>query len=168
MPANSTLGGKKPHLIIRPPKKWVPLDFHEIWKYRELLYSFVSRDVKVRYKQTALGFLWVIIQPLFMMVIFTLFFVGFAKIPSDGVPYPLFSYAALLPWTLFAEGLSRSTTSMVSNAGIITKVYFLRLVMPISGILSSSSSSVICYTSRDGSVLRGWRHAIEIGISPTR
>jgi len=124
--------------------------------------------VKVRYKQTALGFLWAIIQPLFMMVIFTRFFVGFAKIPSDGIPYPLFSYAALLPWTLFAEGLSRSTTSMVSNAEIMTKVYFLRLVMPISGILSSSSSSVICYTSREGSVLRGWRHAIEIGISPTR
>jgi lipopolysaccharide transport system permease protein len=125
-----------PTLIIRPPKKWVPVDLHELWEYRELLYSFVARDVKIRYKQTALGFLWAIIQPLFMMVIFTLFFGGFAKIPSDGVPYPLFSFAALLPWTLFAEGLTRSTTSMVSNAGIMTKVYFPRLVMPISGILS--------------------------------
>ena len=125
-----------PTLIIRPPKKWVPVDFRELWEYRELLYSFVSRDVKIRYKQTALGFLWAIIQPLFMMVIFTLFFGGFAKIPSDGVPYPLFSFAALLPWTLFSEGLTRSTTSMVSNAGIMTKVYFPRLVMPISGILS--------------------------------
>ena len=92
--------------------------------------------MKIRYKQTALGFLWAIIQPLFMMVIFTLFFGGFAKIPSDGVPYPLFSFAALLPWTLFAEGLTRSTTSMVSNAGIMTKVYFPRLIMPIAGILS--------------------------------
>jgi lipopolysaccharide transport system permease protein len=92
--------------------------------------------VKIRYKQTALGFLWAIIQPLFMMVIFTLFFGGFAKIPSDGVPYPLFSFAALIPWTLFAEGLTRSTTSMVSNANIMTKVYFPRLVMPISGTLS--------------------------------
>ncbi|MCX6699993.1 MAG: ABC transporter permease, partial [Methanomicrobiales archaeon] len=125
-----------PTLIIRPPKKWVPVDFHELWEYRELLYSFVSRDVKIRYKQTALGFLWAIIQPLFMMIIFTLFFGGFAKIPSDGVPYPLFSFAALIPWTLFSEGLTRSTTSMVSNAGIMTKVYFPRLVMPISGILS--------------------------------
>lgn len=125
-----------PTLIIRPPKKWVPIDFHELWEYRELLYSFVARDVKIRYKQTALGFLWAIIQPLFMMVIFTLFFGGFAKIPSDGVPYPLFSFAALLPWTLFSEGLSRSTSSMVGNAGIMTKVYFPRLIMPISGILS--------------------------------
>jgi lipopolysaccharide transport system permease protein len=125
-----------PLITIRPPKKWVPIDFHELWEYRELLYSFVSRDVKVRYKQTALGFLWAIIQPLFMMIIFSLFFGGFAKIPSDGVPYPLFSYAALLPWTLFAEGLSRSTTSMVSNATIMTKVYFPRLTMPISGIIS--------------------------------
>jgi lipopolysaccharide transport system permease protein len=83
--------------------------------------------VKIRYKQTALGFLWAIIQPLFMMIIFTLFFGGFAKIPSDGVPYPLFSFAALLPWTLFSEGLTRSTTSMVSNAGIMMKVYFPRL-----------------------------------------
>lgn len=125
-----------PTLIIRPPKKWVPIDFHELWEYRELLYSFVARDVKIRYKQTALGFLWAIIQPLFMMVIFTLFFGGFAKIPSDGVPYPLFSFAALLPWTLFSEGLGRSTSSMVGNAGIMTKVYFPRLIMPISGIIS--------------------------------
>ena len=125
-----------PTFVIRPPKKWVPVDLHELWEYRELLYSFLARDVKIRYKQTVLGFLWAIIQPLFMMVIFTLFFGGFAKIPSDGVPYPLFSFAALLPWTLFAEGLTRSTTSMVSNAGIMTKVYFPRLVMPISGILS--------------------------------
>jgi lipopolysaccharide transport system permease protein len=125
-----------PTLIIRPPKKWVPIDFHEIWAYRELLSAFVRRDVKIRYKQTALGFLWAVIQPLFMMVIFTIFFGGLAKIPSDGVPYPLFSFAALLPWTLFAEGITRSTMSMVSNANIMTKVYFPRLIMPIAGILS--------------------------------
>lgn len=125
-----------PTLIIRPPKKWVPVDFHELWEYRELLHSFIARDVKIRYKQTALGFLWVIIQPLFMMLIFTLIFGGFAKIPSDGIPYPLFSFAALIPWTLFSEGLIRSTTSMVSNSTIMTKVYFPRLVMPLSGILS--------------------------------
>lgn len=125
-----------PNIIIRPPKKWIPLDFHELWEYRELLLNFVSRDIKVRYKQTALGFLWAIIQPLFMMLIFTIFFGVFANIPSDGVPYPLFNYAALLPWTLFSEGLTRSTTSMVINAPIMTKVYFPRLIMPISGILS--------------------------------
>jgi len=122
--------------MIRPPKKWVPVDLHELWEYRELLYSFVARDVKIRYKQTALGFLWAIIQPLFMMVVFTLFFGNLAKVPSEGIPYPLFSFAALIPWTLFSEGLTRSTTSMVSNAGIMTKVYFPRLIMPIAGILS--------------------------------
>jgi lipopolysaccharide transport system permease protein len=92
--------------------------------------------VKIRYKQTVLGFLWAIIQPLFLMVVFTLFFGRIANIPSDGIPYPLFSFAALIPWTLFAEGLTRSSTSMVNNANIITKVYFPRLIIPISGILS--------------------------------
>jgi lipopolysaccharide transport system permease protein len=125
-----------PTIVIRPPKKWVPVDLHELWEYRELLYSFVARDVKIRYKQTVLGFLWAIIQPLFMMVIFTIFFGGLAQIPSEGIPYPLFSFAALIPWTLFSEGLTRSTTSMVSNANIMTKVYFPRLIMPIAGILS--------------------------------
>jgi lipopolysaccharide transport system permease protein len=125
-----------PTIVIRPPKKWVPINFSELRQYHELLYFFVWRDVKIRYKQTALGFLWAIIQPLFLMVIFTLFFGGLAKVPSDGIPYPLFSFAALIPWTLFSEGLIRSTTSMVTNAGIITKVYFPRLIMPIAGILS--------------------------------
>jgi lipopolysaccharide transport system permease protein len=132
----SPAGEPEPAIKIRPPKKWVPVDLHELWEYRELLYSFVSRDVKIRYKQTALGFLWAIIQPLFLMVVFTLFFGSLAKIPSEGIPYPLFSFAALIPWTLFAEGLTRSTTSMVQNANIMTKVYFPRLIMPISGILS--------------------------------
>ena len=127
---------KVPTIVIRPPKRWVPINFSEIWQYRELLYFFTWRDVKIRYKQTALGFLWAIIQPLFLMVVFTLFFGGLAKVPSDGIPYPLFSFAALIPWTLFSEGLTRSTTSMVSNANIMTKVYFPRLVMPISSILS--------------------------------
>ena len=97
-----------PTLIILPPKKWVPINLSELWQYRELLYFFVWRDVKIRYKQTALGFLWAIIQPLFLMVVFTLFFGNLAKVPSDGIPYPLFSFAALIPWTLFAEGLTRS------------------------------------------------------------
>lgn len=125
-----------PVTIITPPKKWVPVDLKELWAYRELLYIFTWRDVKLRYKQTALGATWAIIQPLFAMVIFTVIFGGFAKIPSEGVPYPLFSLAALLPWTLFAEGLSRSTLSMVQNQNILTKVYFPRLIMPLSGILS--------------------------------
>jgi len=125
-----------PTLIIRPPRKWVPVDLRELWAYRELLTTFTMRDIKIRYKQTGLGFAWAIIQPLFMMVIFTIIFGGFAQIPSEGIPYPLFSFAALLPWMLFSEGLTRSTMSMVANANIMTKVYFPRLIMPISGILS--------------------------------
>ena len=125
-----------PTLIIRPPRKWVPVDLHELWAYRELITSFTLRDVKLRYKQTGLGIAWAVLQPLLTMVIFTVFFGGLAKIPSDGVPYPLFVLAALLPWTLFAEGLTRSTTSMVTNSNIMTKVYFPRLIMPLSSIIS--------------------------------
>jgi len=125
-----------PTIIIRPPRKWVPVDFRELWEYRELLYFFTWRDVKLRYKQTGLGIAWAVIQPLLMMVIFTLFFGRLANIPSDGVPYPLFAFTALLPWTLFAEGMTRSTVSMVQNANIMTKVYFPRLIMPIASILS--------------------------------
>ena len=125
-----------PTLIIRPPRKWVPVDLHELWAYRELVTSFTLRDIKLRYKQTGLGIAWAVLQPLLTMVIFTVFFGGLAKIPSDGVPYPLFVLAALLPWTLFAEGLTRSTTTMVTNANIMTKVYFPRLIMPLSSIIS--------------------------------
>ena len=125
-----------PIITIRPMNGWVPIDLREIWEYRELLQTFVIRDIRVRYKQTALGAAWAVIQPLFMMVVFTIFFGRLAKIPSEGIPYPIFSYAALLPWTLFAEGLSRSTSSMVSNSGIMTKVYFPRLVLPIAGVIS--------------------------------
>jgi len=125
-----------PTLVIRPPRKWVPIDLGELWSYRELLFFFVWRDVKIRYKQTGLGVAWAVIQPLFTMVIFSVIFGGLAKIPSDGVPYPLFTLAALLPWQLFSEGMTRSTTSMVANANIITKVYFPRLIMPISGVTS--------------------------------
>jgi lipopolysaccharide transport system permease protein len=128
--------GPVPRLHITPPKKWIPLDCRELWNYRELLYSFTWRDVKIRYKQTALGFLWAVIQPLCMMLIFTVFFGRLAKIPSDGIPYPLFVLAALLPWTLFAEGITRSTSGMITNAPIMTKVYFPRLIMPLAGVLS--------------------------------
>jgi ABC-type polysaccharide/polyol phosphate export systems, permease component len=125
-----------PTLVICPPRKWVPVDLKELWAYRELVTAFTLRDVKLRYKQTGLGIAWAVLQPLLTMVIFTVFFGGLAKIPSDGVPYPLFVLAALLPWTLFAEGLTRSTTSMVTNSNIMTKVYFPRLIMPLSSIIS--------------------------------
>jgi lipopolysaccharide transport system permease protein len=135
-PAIAQIPDTSYHIHISPPKKWIPVNIRELWNYRELLYSFTWRDVKIRYKQTALGFLWAIIQPLFMMLIFTVFFGRLAKIPSDGIPYPLFVLAALLPWTLFAEGITRSTSSMITNANIMTKVYFPRLIMPFSGVLS--------------------------------
>ena len=125
-----------PTLVIRPPRKWVPVDLHELWAYRELLAAFTMRDVKLRYKQTGLGIAWAVLQPLLTMVIFTIFFGGLAHIPSDGVPYPLFVLAALLPWTLFSDGLTRSTTSMVTNSNIMTKVYFPRLIMPLASIIS--------------------------------
>lgn len=125
-------------LIIRPPRKWVPVDLRELWAYRELITSFTLRDIKLRYKQIGLGIAWALLQPLLIltMLIFTVIFGWLAKIPSDGVPYPLFVLAALLPWMLFAEGLTRSTTSMVMNANIMTKVYFPRLIMPLSSIIS--------------------------------
>jgi len=125
-----------PTLVIRPPRKWVPVDLKELWAYRELVTAFTLRDIKLRYKQTGLGIAWAVLQPLLTMVIFTVIFGGLAKIPSEGVPYPLFVLAALLPWMLFAEGLTRSTTSMITNAGIMTKVYFPRLIMPLSSIIS--------------------------------
>jgi lipopolysaccharide transport system permease protein len=136
---------KVPVTIIRPIEGWLSIDLKEIWEYRELVYTFAMRDIKVRYKQTALGAAWAIIQPFMMMVIFSIFFGRLAKIPSDGIPYPLFAYAALLPWTLFSEGITRSTSSMIANSNIITKVYFPRLVMPISGILSPLIDFIIAF-----------------------
>jgi lipopolysaccharide transport system permease protein len=134
-----------PVTIIRPVEGWTPVDLNEIWTYRELLHTFVQRDIKVRYKQTVLGVAWAVIQPFFMMVVFTLFFGKLANVPSEGVPYPIFSYTALLPWTLFAEGITRSTNSMVSNAGIMTKVYFPRLILPISGVISPLMDFAIAF-----------------------
>jgi lipopolysaccharide transport system permease protein len=121
---------------IEPSHGWISLKLHELWEYRELLYFLVWRDVKVRYKQTILGAAWAIIQPFFTMVVFSLFFGRLAGIPSDGVPYPIFSFAALVPWTFFANGLNQSSNSLVSSAGLITKVYFPRLAVPIASIFS--------------------------------
>lgn len=125
-----------PVLIIEPSKGWVSLKLKELWTYRELLYFLTWREVKVRYKQTALGAAWAIIQPLFTMLVFSLFFGRLAKVPSDGIPYPLFSLSALIPWTFFANGLAQSSNSLVSNANLISKVYFPRLTVPISAVVS--------------------------------
>lgn len=124
------------HLRIEPSRGWVSLKLRELWEYRELLYFLTWRDVKVRYKQTVLGAAWAIIQPFFTMVVFSLFFGNLAKIPSDGIPYPIFSYAALVPWTFFANGMSQSSNSLVGAANLIKKIYFPRLVIPISAVIS--------------------------------
>jgi lipopolysaccharide transport system permease protein len=121
---------------IEPSSSRFRLGLKELWDYRELLYFLVWRDVKVRYKQTAIGALWAVLQPLLTMLIFTVVFNKFAKMPSDGLPYPIFSYAALLPWTYFAKSLNQSTISVVGNANLITKVYFPRLLLPFSASLS--------------------------------
>lgn len=124
-------------IIIEPHKSWfVGLDFKELIRYRELLYFLVWRDIKVRYKQTVLGATWAILQPFFTMVVFTVFFGKMAKMPSDGIPYPIFSYVALLPWTYFANSISQSGNSLVKSANLITKVYFPRLCIPIGATLA--------------------------------
>ena len=129
-------GSTDPFIRIRPSKGWVSLDFEEMWRYRELLYFFVWRDIKIRYKQTILGASWAIIQPLFTMVIFSLFFGKLAQIPSDGIPYPLFSYTALVPWTFFANGVTLASNSLVNNADMIRKIYFPRMSLPIATVLA--------------------------------
>lgn len=123
---------------IEPSNGWAPLKLGELWQYRELIYTFARRDIKVRYKQTALGAAWAIIQPFFTMVVFSLFFGRLAKIPSDGIPYSIFSYAALIPWTFFAHGVSQATNSLTNHANLISKVYFPRLVMPIAAVLGGT------------------------------
>ena len=121
---------------IERSQGWVALQLKELWAYRELLYFLIWRDVKVRYKQTALGVAWAIIQPLFTMILFSLFFGRLGKIPSDGIPYPLFSFAALVPWTFFAHGLTLASNSLVGSANLIKKVYFPRLAVPIAAVTS--------------------------------
>lgn len=121
---------------IEPSKGWVSLGFRELWEYRELLYFFVWRDLKVRYKQTVMGASWAIIQPIFTMVIFSLFFGKLAKVPSDGLPYPIFSYTALVPWTFFANAVTQASNSLVSGANMLKKIYFPRLTMPAATVLA--------------------------------
>jgi len=134
-----------PTLKITPPRRWVSVDFRELWEYRELLYFLIWRDVKVRYKQTALGAAWAVIQPFFMMLVFSLFFGRLAKVPSDGTPYPVFTFCALVPWQLFANALTESSNSLVGNQNLITKVYFPRLVVPISAVLSGVMDFAIAF-----------------------
>lgn len=123
--------------VIRAKRGWTSLDLRELWDYRELLYYLVWRDVKIRYKQTAIGVVWALLQPFLTMVIFTVIFGHFAKLPTNGVPYPILTYSALLPWMLFTSALGNATTSIVSNQGLVTKVYFPRLLIPFAPVVGS-------------------------------
>ncbi len=125
-----------PHLVIEPNRSRLAFDLRDLWRYRELFYFLTWRDIKVRYKQTALGAAWAIMQPLFNMLIFTLLFGKLAGLPSDNIPYPLFAFAGLLPWTFFSNAISNSGNSLVGSSHLITKVYFPRLIIPAASVLA--------------------------------
>jgi lipopolysaccharide transport system permease protein len=130
---------------LRPSRGWSALNLADIWNYRELVYFLIWRDIKVRYKQTLLGAAWAIIQPFFTMVVFTIFFGRLAGVPSDGVPYPIFSYTGLLPWGLFTKALTDAGRAMVANRAMITKIYFPRLVIPLASVLSGLVDFAIAF-----------------------
>jgi lipopolysaccharide transport system permease protein len=134
--ASSKMLEGPPVIRIVPPSRWWVLPVRELWEARELLYFFVWRDIKVRYKQTAIGAAWAVLQPFLTMLIFSLFFGKLARIPSGGLPYPIFYYSALLPWMYFAASLQNATNTIVENQRVITKVYFPRLALPLSAVLS--------------------------------
>jgi len=145
---------------IAPTRGWVALRLGDLWDYRELLYFLVWRDLKVRYKRTALGASWAVIQPFMTMIVFSLFFGKLAKIPSDGIPYPIFSYAALVPWTFFANGLTQSSNSMVASGGLIRKIYFPRLIVPLASVFAGLVDLLIAFSVL--LVMMAW-----YGIAPT-
>jgi len=150
----------EPIVVIQPRRHLLALDLKAIWEYRELLYFLVWRDLKVHYRQTVIGAGWVILQPLMTMVIFTIIFSRFAQIPSDGLPYPVFVYSALLPWNLFANSLNRGTGSVVGNAQLVSKIYFPRLILPFSGVLSPVVDFAVSFVILIGMMI--W-----FGIVPT-
>ena len=147
-------------LVIKPKSGWQLIDWKELIEYRDLFYFLVKRDVLVIYKQTVLGFTWAILRPVFSMIVFSVVFGGLARIPSDGIPYPIFSYTALIPWTYFSAAMIASTQSMIAGKGIFTKVYFPRLIIPLIPIFSKLVDFVIAFIILFG--LMSW-----YGISPT-
>lgn len=151
---------RKPEVVVQPSQGLFHLDLRAVWQYRELLYFLIWRDVKVRYKQTVIGAGWAILQPLMTMAIFTVVFGNFAKIPSDGLPYPLFAYTALLPWTYFAQAISRSGTSLVSSTNLISKIYFPRLIIPIASVATPVVDFLLSFVILLG--LMGW-----FSVTPT-
>jgi lipopolysaccharide transport system permease protein len=132
-------------IVIEPSEGWVSLQLRELWAYRELAYFLAWRDIKIRYKQTALGALWAIIQPLATMLVFAVFFGRLAKIPSDGVPYPVFAFAALVPWQFFSIGLGQSSDSVVSSSNLVKKVYFPRLAIPLAAVVSGGVDFLLAF-----------------------
>ena len=132
-------------VVIKPSKGWVSLNLRSLWEYRELLYFLTWRDIKVRYKQTALGAAWAILHPLATMLIFSLFFGRLVKVPSDGIPYPLFAFAALVPWTFFSNGLNQSSNSLIASANLLKKVYFPRLAIPIATVLAGVVDFILAF-----------------------
>ena len=126
-----------PHIVIKPPSRWAPLNAREVWEFRDLLVRFTIRDLKLRYKQTALGVTWVVLQPLLAAGIFSFVFGQVADLPSDGVPYFVFAYAGMMVWTVFSQTLTKISGSMVGNAQLISKIFFPRLVLPLSTVGST-------------------------------
>ena len=131
--------------MIKPTSGWAALNLRDMWLYRELVFFMTWRDLKVRYKQTLLGVGWAILQPFLTMVVFSIFFGNLAKVPSDGVPYPIFSYTALIPWTLFSKALQDASRSLVANSHMITKIYFPRMILPISSVLAGVADFLIAF-----------------------
>ena len=148
-------------IVIKPKSGWQVIDWKELIEYRDLFYFLIKRDVLAIYKQTVMGFTWAIIRPVFSMIVFSVIFGGLAKMPSDGIPYPVFSYAALIPWTYFATAMNASTQSLISGKGIFTKVYFPRLIIPLTPVLSKLVDFFIAFIILFG--LMAW-----YGISPTK
>lgn len=132
-------------VFIKPSKGWVSLDLKSLWEYRELLYYLTWRDIKVRYKQTVLGAAWAILQPVVSMLIFSVFFGRLVKVPSDGIPYPLFCFAALVPWTFFANGLNQSSNSLIASANLLKKVYFPRLAIPLATVFAGVVDFILAF-----------------------
>jgi lipopolysaccharide transport system permease protein len=155
-PSNGTV----PHVVIKPSKSLFQLQLADLWHYRELLYFLTWRDVKVRYKQTAIGVGWAVLQPLLTMAIFTAIFGKLAKIPSDGLPYPIFAFTALVPWHYFAQAVSRSVVSLAGSASLIRKVYFPRLIIPVAAVVAPLVDFAMAFTLLAGMMV--W-----YGIGPT-
>jgi lipopolysaccharide transport system permease protein len=158
MTAHLDRAGEPAILVIQPSRGWTALGLAELWRYRELIFFLAWRDITVRYKQTALGVAWAVLQPVSTMIVFSIFFGKLAGIPSDGLPYPVFAYCALLPWQMFAYSLTESSNSLVANQQLITKVYFPRLTIPIAVILASLVDFVIAFVLLIG--MMGYYHII--------